>query len=41
MTSVEGITSTDQNSKTTTYTYDDADCLTAVTDPANNTTQYK
>jgi YD repeat-containing protein len=25
---------TDQNRKTTTYTYDDADRLTAVTDPA-------
>ena len=34
------ITATDQNSKTTTYTYDDADRLTAVTDPASNTTQY-
>ena len=34
------ITSTDQNGKTTTYTYDDADRLTAVTDPASNVTQY-
>ncbi len=34
------VTSTDQNNKTTTYTYDDADRLTAVTDPAQNTTQY-
>lgn len=31
---------TDQNQKTTTYSYDDADRLTAVTDPANNTTYY-
>jgi YD repeat-containing protein len=34
------ITSTDQNNKTTTCTYDDADRLTAVTDPASNTTQF-
>jgi YD repeat-containing protein len=31
---------TDQNGRTTYYTYDDADRLIAVTDPANNTTQY-
>lgn len=31
---------TDQNGKTTTYTYDDADQLTTVTDPANNVTTY-
>jgi RHS repeat-associated protein len=30
----------DQNNKTTSYTYDDADRLTAVTDPASHTTQY-
>ena len=33
-------TSTDKNLKTTTCTYDDAERLTAVTDPANTTTQY-
>jgi YD repeat-containing protein len=31
---------TDQNGKTTSYAYDDADRLTSVTDPASNTTQY-
>ena len=31
---------TDQNGKTITYTYGDADRLTKVTDPANNVTQY-
>ena len=29
-------TATDQNNKTTTYVYDDADRLTSVTDAANN-----
>ena len=31
---------TDQNTKTTTYAYDDADRLTSVTDAANNLTTY-
>jgi RHS repeat-associated protein len=31
---------TDQNNKTTTYAYDDADRLTSVTDAANNVTTY-
>ena len=31
------ITATDQNNKTTTYTYDTADRLTEVTDPATTT----
>ena len=31
---------TDQNGKTMTYAYDDADRLISVTDPANNVTSY-